>query len=92
MTRCADDYNGDRCKHQGEETCDMCRRDFCWEHLLNVEVTIGAAMGEERVLCRECVTQEFIRLDEENAELKQDVRMLSARVAELEDQVKQAKR
>jgi hypothetical protein len=92
MTTCADDYHGDRCKHQAEETCDVCRREFCWEHLLNVDVTIGVAMGEERVLCRECVTQECMRLDQEHAELKQDVRMLQARVAELEDQVKQAKR
>jgi hypothetical protein len=78
MTICADDYNGDRCKHQAEETCDVCSREFCWEHLLNVDVTIGVAMGEERVMCRECVTQ--------------DVRMLQALFAELEDQLKQAKR
>lgn len=92
MTRCADDYNDDPCKHLAEETCDACRKEFCWEHLLNVDMTTGMAMGEERVMCRECVTQECIRLGQENAELKQDVRMLSARVAELEEQLKQAKR
>ena len=78
MTTCADDYTGDRCKSQAEETCDTCSKEFCWEHLLNVEVTIGGAMGEERVMCRECVAQEFNRLDEENAELKQDVQLLQA--------------
>ena len=70
----------------------MCSREFCWEHLLNVDVTIGVAMGEERVICRECVTKECMRLVQENAELKQDVGMLQALFAELEDQVKQAKR
>jgi hypothetical protein len=84
MEKCADDYSGDRCKNQVEETCNTCGEGFCWEHLLNVEVTIGVAMGEDRVMCRECVAQEFIRLDEENAELKQDVQMLRARIAELE--------
>lgn len=92
MTTCVDDYNGDRCMNEAEETCDACGKEFCWEHLLNVDVIIGIAMGEERVMCRGCVTQEFIRLDQENAELKRDVRLLSARVAELEDQLKRAHR
>jgi hypothetical protein len=90
MTRCADDYTGDRCEHQVEEICDACRNGFCWEHLLNVEVTVGAAIGEERVMCRECAAREFIRLNEENAELKRDLRLLQARVAELEQQVKRS--
>ena len=45
MTICADDYIGDRCKHQAEETCDVCRREFCWEHFLNIDVTIGGCDG-----------------------------------------------
>ena len=87
MTRCAEDSHGDRCQRQAGETCDGCSREFCWEHLLNVDVPIGAAMGEERVMCRECVAQDFLRLEQEHAELQQDVQMVRGRVAELEDQV-----
>jgi hypothetical protein len=92
MARCADEYNGDRCKNQVEETCDACGNGFCWDHLLNVvEVTISASRVENRVMCRECVTQEFTRLDEENAELKQDVRRLRAQVTMLEQQMKRVR-
>jgi hypothetical protein len=55
-----------------------------------MEVTIGIAVGEDRVMCRECVAREFIRLDEEDAELKQDVRMLREQVEELEQQIKRS--
>ncbi len=88
MAKCADEYNGDRCKNQVEETCDACGHEFCWDHLLNVEVTVSASGVENRVMCRECVTQEFIRLDEENADLKEDVWRLRAQVARLEQQMK----
>jgi hypothetical protein len=74
---CKDQYDLDNpCQRNAEVMCSRCNKPFCLEHVVNVEVTIGPGEGEDRVYCRDCVTTEFIRLDEENSELKNDLRML----------------
>lgn len=81
---CADEEEELSCKNPAEVECVKCEKVFCYSHVVYFESWMQDSGMEEGQYCRECVTSEMTRLDEEYSRMK-------GYVKDLERELKQIK-